>query len=111
LSNETIREIIQAVAADGFKSRLTGDCLELGGEIKVGLATLRMHIRFEDLKLATSPRCYLPDVSMLPRKVVPHLDDAGEFCVVNRSQFVFDRYRAPEQTRGLIVRAKEVLER
>lgn len=111
MSSETIKAIIQAVAADGFKSRLIGDGLELHGEIKVGPATLPMHIRFEDLTLATSPRCYLTDVSMLPRKVVPHLDDAGEFCVVNRNLFVFDRYRAPEQTRGLIARAKEVLER
>ena len=111
MSTETIRAIIKAVAADGFKSRLVGDGLELYGELKVGPATLPMHIRFDDLTLATSPRCYLTDVSMLPRKVVPHLDDAGEFCVVNRSMFVFDRYRAPEQTRGLIVRAKEVLER
>lgn len=111
MSTETIRAIIQALAADGFKPRLVGDGLELCGEIKVGSATLPMRIWFEDLSLATSPRCYLTDVSMLPRKVVPHLNSAGEFCVVDRSLFVFDRYRAPEQTRGLIVRAKEVLER
>ena len=111
MSNEAIRAVIEAVAADGFKSRLVGESLELYGEMKVGLVTVPMQIRFEDLTLATSPRCYLTDISMLPRKVVPHLDAAGEFCVVNRSMFVFDRYRAPEQTRGLIVRAKEVLER
>lgn len=111
MSKELIRAIIEAVAADGFKSRLVGNGLELHGKIKVGPATLPMHIRFEDLTLAASPRCYLTDVSMLPRKVVPHLDGAGEFCVVNRGLFVFDRYRAPEQTRGLIVRAREVLER
>jgi molybdopterin/thiamine biosynthesis adenylyltransferase len=111
LSVEIIRATIQAVATDGFKSRLIGDGLELHGAIKVGPTTVPMQIRFEDLTLATSPRCYLPDVSMLPRKVVPHLDSVGEFCVVDRNQFVFDRYRAPEQTRGLIERAKEVLER
>lgn len=106
-----MREIIAAVAADGFKSRLIGDGLELHGNITVGGAKLPMVIRFDDLTLAESPRCYLPDVSALPRKVVPHRSDDGEYCVVNRDLFVFDRFRAPEQTRGLIQRAQEVLTR
>lgn len=111
MSSDTIREIISAVAADGFKSRLIGDGLELHGDIKVGVARLPMVIRFDDLTLAESPRCYLPDVSALPRKVVPHRGNDGEYCVVNRDLFVFDRFRAPEQTRGLIERAQEVLAR
>lgn len=48
---------------------------------------------------------------MLNRKVVPHIDDAGEFCIVNRQMYIFDRYRAAEQTLGLILRASEILER
>lgn len=111
MSSETIREIIAAVAFEGFKSRLIGDGLELHGEITVDAVTLPMEIRFDDLTLAESPRCYLPDVSGLPRKVVPHLGSDGEYCVVNRDLFVFDRFRAPEQTLGLIERATEVLAR
>jgi molybdopterin/thiamine biosynthesis adenylyltransferase len=111
LSAEIVRSVIDAVAVDGFMPRLAGGGIELHGVIKAGVATVPMYIRFEDVSFVSSPRCFLPDVSMLGRKVVPHLDDAGEFCVVDRQTVVFDRYRAPEQTRGLIVRAKEVLER
>lgn len=111
MRNDTIRDIIAAVADDGFKSRLIGDGLELHGDITVGTVTLPMEIRFDDLSLAVSPRCYLPDISALARKVVPHRGNDGEYCVVNRDLFVFDRFRAPEQTRGLIERAKEVLAR
>lgn len=111
MNSDTIRQIIAAVAVDGFKSRLIGDGLELHGNITVGLATVPMVIRFDDLTLSEPPRCYLPDVSALPRKVVPHRGNDGEYCVVNRDLYVFDRFRAPEQTRGMIERAREVLAR
>jgi molybdopterin/thiamine biosynthesis adenylyltransferase len=103
--------IIEAVAADGFRPRLTADGLALEGTITVGASSVPLVIRFDDLSLASAPRVYLPDTSMLTRKVVPHVDGDGEFCVVDRRTHVFDRYRGAEQTRGLIVRAAEVLER
>lgn len=109
--NEAIISIVKAVAADGFSPRLDADGLTLEGGVAVGRVKVPLVIRFDDLTLASAPRMYLPDTSMLGRRVVPHVDSAGEFCVVDRRTHVFDRYRAAEQTRGLIVRAAEVLER
>lgn len=111
MSDHPLAPIIKAVAGDGFSPRLTSNGLDLEGGIKVCGLAVPLRIRFDDLALATSPRLFLPDVSMLSRKVVPHVNDAGEFCVVDRRMHVFDRYHAAEQTRGLIVRAAEVLER
>ena len=104
-----LRPIIDAVAVDGFRPRLTANGLDLEGEIAVGALTVPLRVSFDDLTLASSPRLFLPDISMLGRKVVPHVDDAREFCVVNRQMYVFDRFKAAAQTRGLIKRAAEVL--
>lgn len=107
---ETIRAIIAAVRTDGFSSRLPGDgSLRLEGSVVVAGHAVPLEIRFVDLSLAECPRVYVPDTSMLARNVVPHVDDKGELCVVDRSFHVFDRLRAPEQVRGLIRRAAEVL--
>lgn len=111
MSVEIVRPIIEAVAHLGFKPKLNADCLELCGQVTVGQVMVPIVVRFDDFTLAIAPRCFVPDTSMLNRKVVPHVDDAGELCVVDRRVYVFDRYRAPEQTLGLIVRAAEVLER
>lgn len=109
MNAELLRPIIDAVAVDGFKPRLTADGLDLEGEIAVGTLAVPLRVSFDDLTLASSPRVFLPDISMLGRKVVPHVDDAHEFCVVNRQMYVFDRFKAAAQTRGLIKRAAEVL--
>jgi molybdopterin/thiamine biosynthesis adenylyltransferase len=111
LSEEDFRPIIAAVAQDGFEPHLVGRGIELRGEIQVLKRKVPLTIRFDDLTLAEGPRLLVPDLSMLDRKVMPHVDEAGELCAVDRRLFVFDRHRAPEQARGLIVRATEVLER
>lgn len=111
MNMETIRPVIDAAAQLGFKPRLTPDGLDLVGQVAVGPAMVPLRARFADLALADAPRFYLPDTAMLGRKVVPHVDEAGELCVVDRRIYIFDRYQAPEQVLGLIVRAGEVLER
>jgi hypothetical protein len=111
LSAELLKPIIDAVAEDGFKPKLTIERLELHGEIEVCRRKVPLCLQFDDLMLAEGPRLLVPDVSMLGRKVIPHIDEDGELCAVDRQLFVFDRYRAPELTRGLIIRAREVLSR
>ena len=111
MSADTFTHIIAAVAADGFRPRLAGAGIELFGEISIGKHKVPLCLRFDDLTLAQGPRLLLPDASMLGRRVVPHVDEHGELCAVDRRLFVFDRYRAPQQTRGLILRAVEVLTR
>lgn len=111
MSAETVQALVAAVRPDGFVPRLVGRGLELHGDISVKGIAVPLALKFEDLTLAQSPRVYLPDVSRLNRKVVPHRGEDGEFCVVDRRFHVFDRFQAAAQTRGLIVRAGEILER
>ena len=111
MSEHNLQPVIAAVAAQGFRPRLTADGLDLVGGLLVGKLTVPLEIRFGDTSLAEAPRFTLPDTSMLGRKVVPHVDETGDFCVVDRRAYVFDRFKAAEHTLGLIVRAAEVLER
>jgi molybdopterin/thiamine biosynthesis adenylyltransferase len=111
LNEDIFRAIIDAVEPDGFRPRLSGHALLLVGSVVVRGRQVPVRIEFDDLTLSNAPRLMLPDTTMLERKVVPHVDELGELCAVNRQLFVFDRYRSPELTRGLIVRAREVLER
>lgn len=111
MSADIFRQIIDAVAVDGFKPRVTAAGIDLVGAIEVGTVSVPLRISFDDMSLAASPRLFLPDLSMLKRKVVPHVDQSNEFCVVNRQMYVFDRFKAAAQTRGLIKRAADVLAR
>lgn len=109
MSAEIAQAIIDAVASDGFSGRLTARGLTLIGEIQLGRMPIALRLVFGDLEFIEPPRIYVDQPARLPRRVVPHLDDAGELCVINRAFHVFDRYQAPAQTRGLIVRAAELL--
>lgn len=111
MSEDPFALIIAALAQDGFKPKLAGDGIEFHGHVDVGKRKVPLCLQFADLTLAEGPKLLLSDLSMLERKVVPHVDEAGELCAVDRRLFVFDRYRAPELSRGLIVRAGEVLAR
>lgn len=103
--------IISAVAADGFTPSLHGAGIHFHGKIQVGGFPVPLCLRFEDLTLAEGPRLFLPDTAMLGRKVIPHVDESGELCAVDRRLFLFDRYKAAQHTRGLIARAVDVLTR
>lgn len=96
--------------ADGFKPKVRGEGVELCGHVEVRGRSVPLIIQFDDLTLAEAPKLFVPDLSMLERIVMPHVDDDQELCAVDRSQFVFDRSQAPGQVRGMIVRAREVLE-
>lgn len=101
--------VIDAVAADGFTAHLIARGLILKGEVCVGQRPIALRLVFDDLEFIEPPRVYVEQPAALPRLVVPHLDDAGELCVINRAFHVFDRYNAPAQTRGIIARAAELL--
>lgn len=111
MSSDPFALIIEALAQDGFKPKLVGDGIEFHGHIAVAQRKVPLCLEFADLTLAEGPKLLVPDLSMLERKVVPHVDEAGELCAVDRRLFVFDRYRAPELARGLVIRAREVLTR
>ncbi|WP_174286185.1 ThiF family adenylyltransferase [Sphingomonas bacterium] len=101
--------VIDAVATDGFTAHLTARGLTLTGEVRVKQTPIALRLVFDDLEFIEPPRVYVEQPAALLRKVVPHLDDAGELCVINRAFHVFDRYSAPAQTRGIIARAAELL--
>jgi molybdopterin/thiamine biosynthesis adenylyltransferase len=101
--------VIDAVVADGFTAHLTARGLTLTGEVCVRQTLIPMRLVFADLEFIEPPRVYVEQPAALSRKVVPHLDEEGELCVINRAFHVFDRYSAPAQTRGLIARTAELL--
>lgn len=101
--------VIDAVATDGFTAHLTARGLTLTGEVRVRQTSITLRLVFDDLDFIEPPRVYVDQPGALSRKVVPHLDDASELCVINRAFHVFDRYSAPAQTRGIITRAAELL--
>lgn len=101
--------IISAIEADGFKPEIRGEGVDLCGQIDVHGHRIPLHICFDDLSLAEAPKLYVPDLSMIERVVMPHVDDDGELCALDRSRFVFDRSQAPGQVRGMIIKAKDVL--
>lgn len=103
------RAVVDAVATDGFTARLIARGLTLTGEVRVRQTPIALRLVFDDLQFLEPPRVYVEQPATLPRHVVPHLDDAGELCVINRAFHVFDRYSAPAQTRGIIARAAELL--
>ena len=111
MSAQTARSIIEAVAYDGFEPTITAGGLRLEGPVDVGGYAVRIAIEFKDLSFSEPPYLWVVNPSDLPRPVTPHVDERGELCAVDRAQFVFDRHKAPELARGLIQRAKEVLER
>lgn len=111
MSLKDFEPIIAAAAVDGFKPKVTSEGVDLLGHVQVNKLKVPLCVRFTDPTLAEGPRLFVPDVTMLGREVVPHVDESDELCAVDRQTFVFDRYRAPELTRGLIKRAAEVLAR
>lgn len=111
IGSAILRSIIAAAAEDGFSHKLLGTRLVLEGSLRVRQAVVPASIVFDDLALAEPPRLIVSDATPLGRKVIPHLDEDGELCAVDRNLFVLDRYHAAAQTRGLIIRAHEVLER
>ena len=106
-----LKAIAAALAADGFEADLNIGGAIFRGSIIVNGFSLRISLQYSDLSLVEAPRTTIENPEILPRKVVPHLDENNELCVVDRSRFVADRYFAPAEARGLIVKTKQVIER
>lgn len=104
-----LRALVEAAAPDGFTPQPGTAALTLIGDIVLPSGRYTVRIAFATAELVEPPRFWLTDTGALPRPVTPHIDEEGEICVVDRTRFVFDRYRAPAQLRGLIVRAREIL--
>ena len=103
--------ITKALAADGFVADLNINGTVFRGSVIVNSYKLAVSLRYSDYTLCESPRTFIENPEILPRKVLPHLDEENELCVVDRERFVPDRYSAPAEARGLLVKARKVIER
>lgn len=104
------RKVIDALKYVGFASDLAGTGLRFDGSVQVRGQAVALRIIYPDLSFSDPPWVYVTDPIKLGRGVVPHLDEAGELCVVDRRAFVADRYHAAEQALGIVVRAAELLD-
>ncbi|MEA3013195.1 MAG: hypothetical protein QOD42_1740 [Sphingomonadales bacterium] len=107
---DILRSVISAAAADAFLPHLNGGGLTLKGQLPVREIEVSAKVVFDDLAFVRPPRLLLSDTSRLPRKILPHLDADGELCAVDRDLFVLDRYNAGAQVRGLLAKARQVIE-
>lgn len=103
--------VISALAADGFEPTLVAKGVTFRGRVEVQGIDVRLRLEYRDLEFSEPAYVFIENPKALPRFVLPHLDEKNELCVVDRRQFVADRYQAAAQARGLIVRAREVIER
>ncbi len=110
-STETLSTVIAALAADGFESSLTATGVNFRGSVIANGIVVLLRLEYRDLEFCEPPYVFVENPAIIPRPVLPHLDDKDELCVVDRGEMVADRYSAAAQARGILVRAKEVIER
>jgi hypothetical protein len=112
MSEETIlSSVTSALAVDGFEPVLTPKGAIFRGSVRVRDIDVRLRLEFRDLEFCEPPYLFIENPAALPRKVLPHLDEKSELCVVDRRQFVADRYHAAAEARGIVVRARGIIER
>lgn len=104
-----LRAVVAALGADGFILKLGTAAAVFRGSVMVGVHAVDLRLVYEDLEFAVPPRVFVDNPEVLGRPVLPHLDEAGELCVVESRAYVADRYHAAGQARGLVARAVEVL--
>jgi len=103
--------VIHALADDGFTPVLTQNGVTFRGSVLVNGTAIRLRMEYRDLEFSEPAYVFVENPEDLPRPVLPHLDEKNELCVVDRRQFVADRYQAPAQAPGIVLRAREVIEK
>jgi molybdopterin/thiamine biosynthesis adenylyltransferase len=110
-SGSILPAVIAALAADGFEATLGVRGVTFRGVVKASGVEVFLRLVYPDLEFSGPPYVYIENPEELPRRVLPHLDEKNELCVVDRRQFVADRHAAPAEARGIVIRAREVIER
>jgi len=98
-----------ALAEDGFEASLLGRGVTYRGTVDVNGLAVQLRLEFRDLEFSEPAYAFIENPCDLPRRVLPHLDEKNELCVVDRNAFVADRYAAAAQARGLVCRAREII--
>lgn len=109
--NSALNRLIGALALDGFKFRTTYGGPSFRGSVSVRGTSVKITLQYEGTSFTAPPRVFLEDCGALRPGVIAHLDETNELCVVDRREYVSDRYAIAEQARGIVVRAAEVLDR
>jgi len=102
--------ITAALALDGFAPKVQAGGLSFRGTVDLRGAAIPLRLDYEGLDFSSPPTVVVERPELLGDRVVPHLDEHNVLCVFNARQYVADRYLAAEQARGIVARAKEVLE-
>lgn len=110
--NDRVGDLRTALALDGFTFATRAPSgIEFRGSVSARGRTAKLRIVYADLTFARIPQIFIDNPEVLDRGVFPHLDEANELCVVDRDRYVADRYNVAGVARGLVVRAREVIER
>lgn len=107
---ETLHRVSRALEADGFALSLGVASANFRGVIDIDGRPVAIRLRYSDLEFTEPPSVFLDRPPEWLRPVLPHLDEAGDLCVVDRNSYVSDRYRADAEARGIVRRAREVIQ-
>jgi molybdopterin/thiamine biosynthesis adenylyltransferase len=108
-TQQAVQGVIAALRGAGYRASIGKNELKFYGDIRTPSFTVPVLIEYGDLNFTQTPRVIVTDLSVLPRRVFPHVDETGELCVVDRESYLADRYQAPGHALGIIQRARELL--
>jgi hypothetical protein len=111
MSDPVLKRLAAGLALDGFKLRILPAGPSFRGVVEVRGQAVALSLNYEGPDFSEPPRVFVRSPETLSPGVVAHLDEANELCVVDRRQYVADRYALAEQGRGIVQRAAEMLER
>jgi hypothetical protein len=111
MSDPDLVGLAEALKSDGFKLRITSTGPSFLAMAHVRGIAIPMRLQYASNDLAEPPRVFVDQVEKLTAGVIAHLDEANELCVVDRREYIADRYAVAGQARGIVRRAAELLER
>lgn len=110
MSDPALVRLAAGLKLDGFRLRHTSVGPSFRGTVEARGTRIGLRLEYERT-YAEPPRVVVETPDLLPKGVVAHLDENNELCVVDRTVYVADRYRLAEQGRGIVRRAKDILDR
>lgn len=111
MSDPDLVGLAEALRPDGFKLRITSTGPSFLGTAKVRGVAIPVRLQYASNDLTEPPKVFVDEVEKLTSGVIAHLDEANELCVVDRREYIADRYAVAGQARGIVRRAAELLER
>jgi hypothetical protein len=111
MSEPALKRLAAGLKLDGFKVRFTAAGASFRGAVQLHGAAVNLRIQYSAGSITEPPRVIVENPELLGPGVFAHLDESHELCVVDRREYVADRYLVAEQARGIVHRAANLLER